>query len=67
MNRMKWLSLLSALFEQLKHFEYNFQKHVQKENFITALKKIKQVLPLEDPAKYYSNQCAIAISYYEVE
>jgi hypothetical protein len=24
MNRMKWLSLLQALFEQLKHFDYNF-------------------------------------------
>lgn len=24
MSRMKWLSLLQALFDQLKHFEHNF-------------------------------------------
>ena len=33
---------------------------------MTALKKIKQVLPLEDSEKYYSSQGAIAISYEEV-
>ena len=66
MSRMKWLSLLQALFDQLKHFEYNHQRHVQKENFLTALKKIKQVLPLEAPEKYYETQGAIAIPYAEV-
>lgn len=40
---------------------------MQKDNFLTALKKIKQVLPLEDPESYYSMQGAIAISYIEVE
>lgn len=67
MSRMKWLSLLQALFDQLKHFEYNHQRHVQKENFLTALKKIKTVLPLEAPDKYYASQGAIAITYSEVD
>jgi hypothetical protein len=33
---------------------------------LTALKKIKQVLPLEEPDRYFATQGAVALSYDEV-
>ncbi len=48
MNRMNWITYLKVLFDELESFTQatNKQKHVEQGNFLKALKKIKNMLPL---------------------
>ena len=67
MNRMNWITYLKVLFDQLDSFTQNKQKHVDTANFIKALQKIKNLLPLLPKNDYYKTTSDIAFSYQEVE
>lgn len=67
MNRMNWITYLKVLFDQLDSFNSNKLKHVESENFLTGLKKIKHILPLQSRNEYMKNSSEIAFSYKEVE
>ncbi len=67
MNRMNWLTYLKVLFDQLEQFSQNKQKHVENQNFIKALKKIKNLLPLQTKNEYYKNSSEVAFTYQDVE
>jgi len=67
MNRMNWITYLKVLFDQLESFNSNKQKHVENTNFIKALKKIKNLLPLLPRNEYYKQSSEVAFTYKEVE
>lgn len=64
---MNWITYLKVLFDQLESFTQNKQKHVEKENFIKALQKIKNLLPLQTKNDYLKTSSDISFTYLEVE
>lgn len=67
MNRMNWITYLKVLFDQLESFNSNKQKHVENANFLKALKKIKNLLPLQARNEYFKTSSEVAFTYKEVE
>lgn len=69
MNRMNWITYLKVLFDELESFTQvtNKQKHVEHGNFLKALKKIKNMLPLQTKSEYSKTCGEVSFSYREVE
>ena len=69
MNRMNWINFMKILFDELETFTgaKGKQKHVELGNFVKALKKIKNMLPLQAKLEYIKNCGEVCFSYKEVE
>ncbi len=67
MSRTSWITYLRALFDQLESFNQNKQTFVENENFVSALKRVKLMLPLEPKGQYFQKSSEMALSYRDVD
>lgn len=74
MSRMSWIQYLKVLFDELESYsqanlppQVARQKHVEVGNFVKALRRIKNLLPLQQKLDYLKACGEVSFSYKEVE
>jgi F420-dependent methylenetetrahydromethanopterin dehydrogenase len=63
---MVWIEWLEVLFKEMSPLKLHKQACVERDNYMNSLTKVKNLMPLEHPQKFFERSGDVALKYCDV-